>query len=502
MNPFKRFFNKSNTEQDTTDRYLSALPKAPTKKAVKNWIQHAANSIPQYQLNNLRQRSREITQRDPVAAALMETLISSVIGTGLTVQSNISADDLGVSETKAEKIRNSVEGAFKDWAENDAERGGNSDFVSLQRIAFRTLLVDGETFALPGWYEAPHRDFGRCVQLLTADDLYSNGSEEGIRLDPFGTPQEYLFKTYKTNGAGFRVQTNEPKVVPARDGKGRPLVIHLYEAHMPNQTRGLPLLTPAMDMFTHLADYTEAEVVGARTAAALSVFVTKQDDYSSAEAHMDDNGEAVQELIPGMVSYLRPGESISTVAPKRAEGFSAFLTQMTRIIAASTGLPYELLLKDFSKTNFSSGRMAALESRRVFNRYRQIMIRMFCQPLYASVIEEACMREMIPITPRQLSLFKRKLLKSTWNGPKWGSIDPMKESNAAVMRIQAGLSTHSEELAKLGRDWGETYTQLAREKEMRERLDLDLLTDIKPESGEKNDGEEPGKTSEPADGTN
>ena len=61
-----------------------------------------------------------------------------------------------------------------------------------------------------------------------------------------------------------------------------------------------------------------------------------------------------------------------------------------------------------------------------------------------------------------------------WIGASAGMIDPKKETEAAIMRIQAGLSTYEKEIARLGDDYRETFKQRAREEKLKESLNLDF----------------------------
>jgi len=478
MGLLDRFFGKK--EVPATDKYMSAVKRMTAPKAQQNWIKHAVNEMPSYQLASLRRNSREIAMKDPVASALFKTMESNVVGTGLKFQSTISATDLGVSETKAAKIRDAVENAFNNWADNDCDRSGLITFGEMQKIIFKTMLIDGESLAIPSWHDAAHREYGRCIQLLTADDLYTSHANQGLELDEYGAIKAYLFNTYDSHN-GFKVATQNPKRINIRDPKGRLSVLHLMEVDMPGQMRGLPLLAPTMKLFTDFSDYLEAEIASARVSAALSVFVTKQDAMGIQEASMDEEGHASHELYPGAINYLSPGESISTITPKRTENFGSFATYMLRTIASSCGLPYETVTKDFSACNYSSGRLASLESRRVFNQYRKLLATKFCQPIAEHVIEEAVLREYIPVTPRQFELHKRSLMKGRWQGPAWGSIDPLKDANAAVIRINNGLTTRSDELASAGKDFSDVMNQIKREKDIQDGLGLGFSADNKEE---------------------
>jgi capsid protein len=69
------------------------------------------------------------------------------------------------------------------------------------------------------------------------------------------------------------------------------------------------------------------------------------------------------------------------------------------------------------------------------------------------------------------------LSKCDWIGAGRDQIDELKETQAAVLRIKYGLSTHEDELARLGKDWRKVYPQLERETKEREARGIVLMED-------------------------
>jgi lambda family phage portal protein len=141
-----------------------------------------------------------------------------------------------------------------------------------------------------------------------------------------------------------------------------------------------------------------------------------------------------------------------------------------RSIGAALGLPYELVSKDFSQTNYSSARAALLEARRVFNRWQRYLIEHLCTHAYSMVIEEAWLRGEIPF--REFDEHREALTASRWVPPTFGWVDPRKEVEAATLSIQTGLSSLAIEAAAQGRDWEQVLEQQAREKQLRQELGL------------------------------
>ena len=62
-----------------------------------------------------------------------------------------------------------------------------------------------------------------------------------------------------------------------------------------------------------------------------------------------------------------------------------------------------------------------------------------------------------------------------WIGPGRGWVDPVKEAQAADIRMQTGLSTLQDEAAEQGRDWEELLDQRERELAELERRGLTMV---------------------------
>jgi lambda family phage portal protein len=213
-------------------------------------------------------------------------------------------------------------------------------------------------------------------------------------------------------------------------------------------------------------------------AACLAIFITKQDAMFSASNMSSSTetgtGARIQGIEPGMVSYLNPGESINAVDPKRpGDAFPSFIETVLRLVGTSIGLPYELLVKDFSKTNYSSARAALLEGRRMFTNWRSWFSRRFCQPIWDLVLEEAFLRG--EFDANDFYRYRHEYTRALWIGGGWGWVDPVKEVEASRKAIDYGLSTLAEEAAGQGRDWEETLDQLRREQQAIEVRELNIL---------------------------
>jgi capsid protein len=118
----------------------------------------------------------------------------------------------------------------------------------------------------------------------------------------------------------------------------------------------------------------------------------------------------------------------------------------------------------------------------IADRFACIMYRLWLEEAMNTGQIEAVKRRGMPslYSPQAGSKFGRlninfdAITRCEWIGASRGQIDEGKETDAAVARINAGLSTAEDELARLGKDWRKVFRQIKREQEMRKALGIVL----------------------------
>jgi phage portal protein, lambda family len=288
---------------------------------------------------------------------------------------------------------------------------------------------------------------------------------------------------------------------PAYNAAGRPNVLHLYHVKRPGQTRGEPYFAPVLTAFKDLGDGFEAELVKQRVAACFAAFVTKINPYGTlnANTNTDANGNKLDGVEPGMIHYLAEGESVTFGDPGQPSGsFAPFVEAVLRSIGSSLGLPLELVLKDFSKTNYSSARAALLEARKFFKRDQSWLAARLCQPCWEWVLEEAWLMEELPAVDL-MGAQREDWMRASWVGSGWGWVDPVKEVESSTMAVDGGLSTLADECAAQGRDWEDVMNQRKREKDLMDELGLTPAPPIAPGLPGM-PGVKPGKPGQPKSG--
>jgi lambda family phage portal protein len=195
---------------------------------------------------------------------------------------------------------------------------------------------------------------------------------------------------------------------------------------------------------------------------------------------MKIDGVRIPHLFPGTKLQLRPAGTPGGVG----QGFEQSLL---RYIAAALNVSYEELSRDYTQTNYSSARAAMANTWRFMQSRKKIVADGFANAVFRLWMEEAINQNQLTTFPASqagrlytnghLNLMFEALVKCDWVGASRGQIDELKETQAAVLRIKYGLSTHEDELARLGKDWRKVYAQLEREKKERDARGIELLED-------------------------
>lgn len=468
-------------------------------------------------LPDLRERSRDLNRNDAFASAITGTVTINIVGTGLRPQCRLDRTILSLEEVAAREFEKAAERVWRRWCPH-ADAGNRLDFYGMQALVQRQILENGEVILLPLRLKDSWRPYALAFEIIEADRLetpYDQRSNprirDGVELGERGEPIAYHIRK-RHPGDVLLARAGASMVgewvrYPARNQFGQKNVLHLYHVKRTGQTRGEPFFAPVLAQFKDLADYMEAELVAARIAACFAAFVKKTDPYGAmvgATAETNTRSQRIQEFEPGMVAYLAPGEDISFANPNRPNGsFEPYVMMALRAIGSALGLPIELVLKDFSRTNYSSARAALLEARRFFKNYQQWLATNLCQPAWELLLEEAWLREDLPPVNMFADKMADEWFRCRWIAPGWGWVDPVKEVESSTTAIGGNLSTLADECAAQGRDWEETLEQRKREKDKLTELGLDVVAapaEPAADTPGKEPGEvEPGETKETED---
>jgi lambda family phage portal protein len=455
-------------------------------------------------LPTLRSRSRDLTRNTPIAGGALSTMTTYVVGTGLTMRSTIHGSRLGLASGEAGIWQDDVNARFTDWAEStdcDIARGMN--FYSIQALAFSSMLLSGDVFALMTQAERQGRK-RPAVQLIEADRICNLNDRmdtatliAGIEIDAYGCPINYqICNQHPTSWKPGIARTWT--IMPAFGAQtDRRNVIHLMEHKRPGQVRGVPVLAPVIEPLKQLSRYTEAELQAAVISGAFAIFL-KMEPNAFADLFDDDGKKEYLEAAskwkgdfpaggmegPGKAVNLLPGEEVLESNPGRPNAeFDPFVKAILSQVGCELGLPLSVLTKVYD-TSYSSARSSLLDAWRVFKVRREMLGSYFCAPIYEAWLAS----EIAAGNIQARGFFEDPLIRHFWSQAVWigdgtGSIDPIKEVQAARERINMGISTIADD--SIAGDGGDFWTKhKARSNEHKLRVDAGLEPPIIPNVGQ------------------
>ena len=448
-------------------------------------------------LPKLRERSRDLIRNDGIASGAIDTIITNIIGSGIRPQSRLDKEALKINEDFAEQLQKQIEKIWDRWVDY-ADAGNRLDFYEMEELVERQRFVNGEAIVIPLRItdSQRRRPYSLALQVVESDRLstpvgfYSDKSvRSGVEVGDYGEPRSYFIRNVHPGDINYSMQAgafglNNYTRYPAFNSLGDPNIFHLYHVKRPGQSRGEPFFSPVMNLFKDRFEYMESELVANRVAACFALFIKKDQAYTNSIMRgKDENGQRMEELSPGLIEYLSPGESIESFSPNRPGGtFGLFIERVLRDISSGLNIPYEILAKDFSKSNYSNTRAALLEARRFFMMQQRFVADKFGQPVLIALMEEAYLMGELPI----LDFYQNRVayVRSRWIAPGWQWVDPKNEVQAAVSAVDANLSTLAEEVATQGQDWEDSLEQRARElkkiKELEEKNGIKMTATPPP----------------------
>lgn len=478
------------------------------RRALKGFIANSGSPNEDINWNNmtLRQRGRMLYMASPVATSAINTNRTKVVGTGLMLKSTIDRNVLNMSPEAAKQWQRSTEAEFRIWAgkKENCDAIGVNNFESLQQLAIKSWLMNGDVFAL---FQRPSptllSPYSLRIHLIEADRISTpmsfggisqpritdgvNSSNEnkiydGVEVDGNGMIVAYHIRnTYLSQISAEPTKWDRVEAYGAQTGL--PNILHVMDSERCDQYRGVPYLAQVIEPLLQLRRYTESELMAALIQSFFTAWITTETDQSEIpinEVGADDMdgmlgnepanvslNENEYEMGPGTINHLKDGEKIVFGNPTiPSAGFEPFVETVCKLTGAALEIPYEVLLKEYH-SSYSASRAALLEAWEGFKMRRSWFVDDFCQPTYEVWLAEAVALGRV----KAPGFFDDPLIHAAWCGARWigpvqGQLDPGKEAKAAIMTVDHGFKTHEQVTREMGGgDWEENVEQLGLENE-------------------------------------
>ena len=410
---------------------------------------NSADSELRFTLEVMRNRSRELVRDNEFARRYMNLLKTNVVGDhGFHLQVKARNDD------------------------GSPTADGRLSWYDCQRIVIESLARDGEVFIrkLQG---GKYRD-GFALQFLESDLIDEKKNEKtqngnqirmGVELDKAHRPVAYhVLTSHPGDAFYYNLESRKTVRIPADE------IIHIFMPNRTHQTRGEPFMVAAMSALKMLHAYREAEVIAARVGASKMGIITSPSGDDFVGEGYENEHQPIIDVEPGSFQQLGPGYDMKMFDPNHPNtGYAEFESAMLRGIASGLNVSYASLSNDLSSVNYSSIRQGALDERDGYRALHMFMIEHFLEPVFRSWLSSAMDFGGIPLPSAKYDKFSDNV---SFRGRGWNWVDPLKEINAAVVGLQNGVLSMQDVAANYGRDVEETFSQIARDKEMAQQFGL------------------------------
>jgi lambda family phage portal protein len=404
-------------------------------------------------------------RNNPWVASAVDSLVGNVVGAGIKPQS-----------THPDRaVRERLQALWLRWTDHAAP-DGLADFYGLQAIAVRAMVESGESFGRLR-VTSDTDSFPLHIELLDREQVPSDLHRDtgggtriraGIEFDSAGRRIAYrVLSTRPGDPLGsFRL---DPIRVPAVD------CIHLFKPVAAGQLRGITWLAPVLLRLHELDQFEDATLVKAKVAALFTGFITDPDGTVGGLSGDNRSGVLTVGMEPGSLIPLPPGADIRFSNPTEHDAYAPFVKNHLRAVAAGLCLPYELVSGDLEGVTYSSIRAGLVEfRRRVEQLQHNVVVHMFCRPIWERFVRIAVLTGDLPA--RDFGADPAAYLGCSWLPPKFDYVDPMKDVQAEILAIDAGLKSRGQAISERGYDAEQVDAEIAADKARTDMLGLSVGT--------------------------
>lgn len=355
--------------------------------------------------------------------------------------------------------RRAINAYFEAWAiEADAE--GRTDFWGLQTAVADSMVKAGESVVL-----ILDTDAGPRLRVIPADLLDESKTAElsdgrsifsGVELDANGRRLAYWIAPERPGNA---FATHAPSV---RVDAGS--VLHVFKPLAPGQVRGVTWLASIILQASEFDQLCDALLVGAKVAAMHAGFLVDANGTGGTPYDGIEVGGIMESGIePGAVKVLPAGFDVKFNTPGQLQQVDAFLKLNLRQLAAGLGLPDHLLSGDLTGANYSSLRAGLLPFRtRVEQIQYGVLVPQFLAPVWRNVITYGVLSGELHAPDFEQN--PQAYLIADWLPPKHLQVDPIKDIQATVAELGAGLTSRRKAVAERGWVLEDLDAEIAAEK--------------------------------------
>jgi len=408
---------------------------------------------------DLREISRDVDRNNGLAIGIIDRCVENIMGpAGYDLLPKTGSDDLN----------RSVEDDFLDWLQVADVRGEFTGWELITKV-FRAAEVDGDSFMQ---WDADANDGDGGLRAFEADRVLSPFKTAGLR-GVATVRGKNLINGIARDGSGRKrwmfvanktplspdVRVDEGQIIDART------VVHIADPRRLSQNRAEPRLSPVIRDIDDLDDLILYERIAAKVVAAQAYFIKTDSPEGAADAMKsasDSTGASrIQKVLPGTVNYLGTQEDIAASPTNRpSDNFEAFIKLLNRYVGLPLGLPYELVMMDFSQVNFASSRQLLNQAQRRW-KCQQFRVAKYVSQIFRWWLAQKIENGHYKKFRKQLN--SGQVYRHEWGFPGWPSPNPLQDAQAIATGLEWEFESRTNANRRQGVSQDDIFDELARE---------------------------------------
>lgn len=390
-------------------------------------------------------QSREFVRTNGLYKGMLFRARSYIVGRGFQLN----------CRTKSSRWNRKTEKSFRAWWKN-ADVKGELSGARLEGLVCDELLTCGDLGAIP-----LETEDGDKIQVVEAEQIIGRKwLDQGVERDLLGRPIRFWVSPYDPNTGvpdTSRAQAHKPSTF-----------FYVSAPERCSSSRSVPPCQSSFAMMHRISDVCDSEAIAWQMQARVALISNRQGnpvfanavgsarDENRSSGDEDPSGNQFTELDYALIFHGEPGETVTGMertAPGSA--FTEALTMFLRLLGLPLGLPLELILLDWTNSNYSQSRAVLEQAYQTFCAWQDLLIDRF----YDRVFEWWLRRRMADGTIEE----REDALEHDWTPPTFPWIDQLNEAQAQGEKMDRGFTTHRAVCKSLNTEREDVVEDLKRE---------------------------------------
>ena len=409
---------------------------------------------------------RRYARRTALDSDLSKSALRNIVG--------LAIGEHGLTPALSPRIPPAVREQIIDaWHEWSCETGAAApcrnglNMRELQQAVLYSVLRDGDAFVIRRFWRGrpalwPLESDALAEYNLGSLQYYPNRDRKqlGIRLDEWGLPRQYVIAPggqealnwYDTDSS-YTALGGEERAINAEH------VMHVRFVLSIHTIRGLPIFAGTVRKLITLDEYDEAMLDSLKRVARTICAIRVTDPIWASAYQQTDSGietfAAADEVVQTMASNpdrlkrplqrfahaaaieLQPGEDIAGIPTNAAiQDTVKHREDQAREASAGLGMSHHALIGDFTGQNYAGARQAANIDYTYATRLRAMLADKLLTPTWRWWMMAKMADGAIPMMDDKTYQLARR---PEWIGPPQWLMDPTKETQAKLARVDAGV---------------------------------------------------------------